>query len=186
MNEIRVVPLACSRCGADLLGRSVDRLAFCIPCGAAYRVDTPTIEAIRVVTIEDDPTSEGSLLHLPFWKIDDLLVPAFISPRPLTLARIASSISETRSTHEMMKSPVPLGARLAPENLAPIVGMLKNRAVENDEAQRSGSGLLFSIPARAQDRRFRLPGTDFALYPQDVIDSDGLLRFSRDGVGVGT
>ncbi|RMG46025.1 MAG: hypothetical protein D6718_06255 [Acidobacteria bacterium] len=164
MRPPRFVPLACPRCGADLVGRAEDAVAFCRGCRGAYRVDgaePSPVEAFQVPS--GAPASPVRML--PFWNAGGLLLPAFATPRPLRLARLASRAAN-RERQPGVPDPPPVGARFAPEaaaRLLPLLGAEISDPVPEE---------LVALPLLPSDapHRFHLLAGGPVLFGEDLGD----------------
>jgi hypothetical protein len=165
----RFVPLACPTCADDLVGRGADVVAFCPRCERGYRVDRERVEPLRVLGVTARPAAAGTTLTLPFWAAGRVAAPAFHTARPLTLARVATGQLDAWPAAAGFEPPYPLGARLAPETLERIAPLARLPAPDTRRA------VLLAVPAVVQERRILLPGCDWALYPDDVLESQALV-----------
>jgi hypothetical protein len=167
----RFVPLACDTCSGDLVGRAVDLVAFCVPCGRAYRVDGEAPLRIRVLSVDAEPPGAGPIIRLPLWLSGGVGMPAFATSRPLTLARIVSRLLTSWPGSPGPGSPPPLGTRLAPESLGDLAELARI------EARRvAGAPLtLAALPVRWSERRVLVPGLEGPLYPEDVLEIQELV-----------
>ncbi|MFN7967274.1 MAG: hypothetical protein U0V87_16475 [Acidobacteriota bacterium] len=167
MSNTLFVPLVCPTCGNDLAGRASDVVALCNRCHRAWRCDRDAlleIEARHVVATTAEPT-----LWLPVWSDGAVAAPAFLSTRPLMLARLLSRAASSWPQRETLGGALPLGARLLPESL---VGF--SRVADLPEP--TGRIALLAIPARSDGVRVWLPGETFSLYGDDVVERAELLN----------
>ncbi len=169
MSEPRFLPLVCPNCASDLSGRAVDRVAFCSECRSAWRCDGHELTPLPVARVRVLPPGEGSLIHLPFWLKGACVLPAFLTERPLTLARIAHQHLELWPAERALADPLPLGARISPASLAEAA-----RLAVIDPPSSSSPLALLALPARIAGERFLLPRFDGELYLGDVLEAHAL------------
>lgn len=168
--RLRFVPLLCPDCGDDLCGRAEDLLAFCAACGTAWRCDGDALERWPAGRITQPPEGRGRWIALPVWVHGGLVVPAFLGPRPLSVARVLAREIVDLPAERGVDPPLPLGARVPPEAIGPAAPLL-------GEAPPAGGRrpFLLSLPVRVTDRHLLLPGTRQVLFPEDVLELTGLL-----------
>ena len=173
MSAPSFVPLACPRCGAELVGRAADIVAFCTPCEIAVRVDGEQSLELPSQAVKVRVPDEGSLFSLPFWCAGEVVVPAFLTARPLTLARMATGLLAAWKPERGLVSPAPLGARLRPEAIPDLAELARL-----DVSLPNAMPALVGVPALIRENRVHLPGLDGTLYPGDVSEQGVLVQAS--------
>lgn len=172
MSQTIFVPLTCPACGGDLAGRASDVAAFCSSCRRAFRCDRDALsefECRHVVASIADPA-----LWLPVWSDGHAAAPAFLTVRPLMLARLLSRAVKTWTHSETLGPAVPVGARLPPESLPGLC-----RLAELPEPRSSIA--LLAVPATSDGVRIWLPGETIPLYSDDVVERSSLLHAIHAG-----
>lgn len=181
MPSAKFVPLTCRNCHGDLTGRALDRLAFCRPCGTAWRCDIDPPQQIAVETVVL-PADVEPLLWLPAWRMGSAFWPAFFSDRLLTLARIgARQLTKWQlRDRSALSDPPPLGARLCADKLEQAIAMT---GVPLDTADALATPSLLCVPlfnAHADDderpKELRWYDCSFRLFPEDVSELSELLE----------
>lgn len=170
MSSTTFVPLTCPACGTDLAGRACDTAACCSSCRRAFRCDREElaeIECWHIAGATGDPA-----LWLPVWSDGRVAAPAFLSVRPLMLARLLSRAVKTWARGETLGPAVPLGARLPPESLRGLC-----RLAELPEP--SNRVVLLAVPAASDGVRIWLPDETIPLYCDDVVERSTLLQASH-------
>lgn len=174
MSAPSFVPLACPLCLAELVGRAADIVAFCPPCGIAVRVDGEESLELSTMVVAVRLPNEGSVFSLPFWSAGGLIVPAFRTARPLTLARMATGLLGAWKPARGLAAPPPLGARLGPESLAELAGLARLEAPPPDATLS-----LVGVPALLRENRVYLPALRGTLYPGDVSEQGALVHAAQ-------
>lgn len=159
----RFVPLACPVCNGDLAGSARDVVCFCKECGRAFLFTAGIATPITARRVADLPPGDaGEATALPFWRKGPVAVPAFLTARPMTLARAASRLLGAWTIVAGAEPPYPIGGRLGPETLAPLAKMAGLPAPQ-------GTLELLAVPARRAGARWRLPRLDLELVDDDVV-----------------
>lgn len=165
----RFLPLACLCCSGDLAGRAVDRVAFCPACGKAFLCEDRGLTELHALHVAVAAGAQTAVLPVPFWVHGGRAVPAFLSARTLTLARVATRLLRGWPGAEGPGAPPPLGGRLPPEALPEI-----QRLAGLPAARTSGRLTLLAVPLLCEGPRFRLPGWDGELFADDVPEAPDL------------
>lgn len=164
MTVPRFVPLACPHCGGDLTGGAEDVVAFCRRCRAAWKTTGLPLTPVAVEH-RDAPESVAPVRMLPFWRVGGLLLPAFPTRRPLSLARLATAAG-TRPTEAGPPDPPPVGVRFDADQAARLLPLL--------DAPRPASvpERLVALPLLrdAGSRRFRLEAARGWIFDEDLDD----------------
>ena len=171
MSGPRVVPLTCPHCGADLVGRAVDRIAFCAKDRTAWRVDGSSPRPIGISSVVDGESAEEAALALPFWLRLPWVMPAFASGRLLTLGRMTTRSMADWELQPGLGGLLPLGARLAPEMVSRMIHL-----VDAESTSADGPPHLLAVPVKRVENRLVLPSARWTvqLYPDDVLELDAL------------
>jgi hypothetical protein len=163
VTDPRFEPLVCPECAAGLSGRAQDVALFCTRCGRAFLAGGEDPQPLAVRHVDVPPRAGGgTCVPLPFWFDGAVAAPAFLSARPLTLARAATLLFPSWPVADGFGPAPPLGAILAPGALAAIA-----RLTSIGPATGAAPGLL-AVPATFGGSRYRLPGFAFELVPDDV------------------
>ncbi len=160
----RFEPLVCPACAGGLAGRAQDVAAFCARCRRAYLVggDAPRLVAALHVRAAPARDADEEDVPLPFWFDGAVAAPAFLSARPLTLARAATRVLPSWAIEDGFGPAPPLGATLGPGALAAIARLT------GLPARPGAVAALLAVPAVFGGARFRVPGFAFELVPDDV------------------
>ncbi|MDH3284479.1 MAG: hypothetical protein OEQ13_07030 [Acidobacteriota bacterium] len=172
MIAARFTPLTCPSCGRDLVGREADCLAFCPDCSGCWRCDRDGLSDIPVRTVLVDGAPSSASLPLPCWRRGNVVQPAFLSARPLWLARAISELAATWRFVPGLAAPPPLGACIPPESIEAASRLARLRPpAPHDRLE------LIVVPCSRLGRRWHLPGSSpGGLYPDDVLEARWLER----------
>ncbi len=166
MIAARFAPLTCSSCGQDLVGREADRVAFCTGCGLSWRCDRGELTELAVRTVMVDGEPSGDLLPLPAWRRGPVVQPAFLSARPLWMARTMSRLAATWRFAPRLTGGPALGACIPPESIDAASRLARiEPPAPHDPLE------LLSVPCLRLGQRWHLPGSSEGLYPDDILEA---------------
>lgn len=175
MSAPRFLPLQCLSCSGDLTGRAIDRLAFCLSCQKTFLCDDPGLSEIHSIHTTLLLREKGNLLPVPFWLRGGIAVPAFLTPRTLTLARVVTKLYLDWPGAEGPGEHPPLGARLPPAALETIA-----RLARLAPGNPGGGLVLLAVPLLIEGKRYRLPGWDGELFADDIPEGTDLIQHLRE------
>lgn len=172
MSLARFVPLTCATCATDLVGRATDHVLTCAGCGRGWVGSQGGLHPVVLERVESGRQLRADL-WLPFWIWSNAAAGAFLSARPLSIARLATAVRSDWHAADTLAPAFAIGSRLPAAAAARIVHLAGT-------PEPAGEPRLWLVPAESDGTRVRPHHTETALYVDDVVERLVMTRAVAD------